>query len=511
LQSKDGFPDVRDHGYKIDDNSPRQGRSSLNGREGIQARPTVVDDVDHQLHTQLIASPTSAGPRSRGSYPGQPWPNPTNPSEFVGHPTSTEIKESHDASSEEKGAETPLVVLNRLASEFRGKWLAACAEFLSSPDHRSQEARTKCRTWTDALLQEIILKANSVETGGDQTAQTMRSSLVEEVSRICKSLDAAVSDDLTDQAQDGVPGPVQQPQHGPDEDGGNQTEHSHLRGAEGRTSSGRNTPNGADYIGGLESRLGRLESLLKLSGLMAENETESRDSLNVEGRLANRTTSDPTDDHTNSDEATSRDTSSRKDSSTAKGAKYLDALENRLRHMESLPKTSGLLSDEGGVEADRNTLEQWLADKGESSNATGSGRSLSEKKQRPDPLIYKLVPAAGSITGGTEVTLLGNHFYQGLEVMFGDTEATVTTFWSDKCLNCVAPPALQTGAVEILFKHEHPLHFSNRARSRATPVVFMYFYDRIPQLQKLREHGSIPWSFHLEPESVERNPPVAKQ
>jgi hypothetical protein len=137
------------------------------------------------------------------------------------------------------------------------------------------------------LFQEIILKADSVETGGNQTTQTMRSSLVEEVSRICKSLDAAVSDDLTDQAQDGVPGPVQQPQHGPDEDGGNQTEHSHLSGAEGRTNSGRNTPNGADYIGGLESRLGRLESLLKLPGLMAENET---DSLNVEGRLANRTT-----------------------------------------------------------------------------------------------------------------------------------------------------------------------------------------------------------------------------
>jgi hypothetical protein len=96
------------------------------------------------------------------------------------------------------------------------------------------------------------------------------------------------------------------------------------------------------------------------------------------------------DDHTNSDETTSRGTSSRKDSSTAKGAKYLDALENRLRRMESLPKTSGLLSDEGGVEADRNTLEQRLADKGESSNATGSRRSLSEKKQRPDPLIYKL-------------------------------------------------------------------------------------------------------------------------
>jgi hypothetical protein len=95
--------------------------------------------------------------------------------------------------------------------------------------------------------------------------------------------------------------------------------------------------------------------------------------------------------------------------------------------------------------------------------------------------------------------------------MFGDIEATVTTFWGDKCLNCIAPPAFQAGAVEILFRHEHPLHSSNRARSRATPVVFIYLDDMIPQLQKLREQGSIPPSFHLEPESVERSPPVAKQ
>src|SRR2546423_4411171 len=80
LQSKDGYPEVADQGYKVNETSPRQGRSSLNGREGVQARPIVVDDNDHQLHAQLTASPTSAGPRSRGSYSGQAWPNPTNPS-----------------------------------------------------------------------------------------------------------------------------------------------------------------------------------------------------------------------------------------------------------------------------------------------------------------------------------------------------------------------------------------------------------------------------------------------
>jgi len=97
-----------------------------------------------------------------------------------------------------KGGENPGCLMSlrgRMAED-----LASLRNFVIRPclclDHHSQEARTKCRTWTDALLQEIILKANSVKTGGDQTARTMRSSLVEEVSRICKSLDAAVSDDI---------------------------------------------------------------------------------------------------------------------------------------------------------------------------------------------------------------------------------------------------------------------------------------------------------------------------
>jgi hypothetical protein len=58
----------------------RKVNSALNYQEGVATRPIVIDDNDHQLHAQLTASPTSAGPRSRGSYPGQLWPNPTNPS-----------------------------------------------------------------------------------------------------------------------------------------------------------------------------------------------------------------------------------------------------------------------------------------------------------------------------------------------------------------------------------------------------------------------------------------------
>ncbi|RMZ77874.1 hypothetical protein DV738_g4192, partial [Chaetothyriales sp. CBS 135597] len=104
--------------------------------------------------------------------------------------------------------------------------------------------------------------------------------------------------------------------------------------------------------------------------------------------------------------------------------------------------------------------------------------------RRPSPLIHKLVPAEGSVTGGTEVTLLGNGFYQGLEVMFGDTEATTTTFWGEKCLNCIAPPSLQHGTVPVVFKHEHP-QYATVQPSQTRSTIFTYIDDRELEILRL--------------------------
>lgn len=108
---------------------------------------------------------------------------------------------------------------------------------------------------------------------------------------------------------------------------------------------------------------------------------------------------------------------------------------------------------------------------------------LNQVSRRAPPLIHKLVPAEGSVTGGTEVTLLGNGFYQGLEVMFGDTEATTTTFWGEKCLNCIAPPALQPGTVAVVFKHEHRNYVQHGAQTR--PILFTYTDDRELEMFRL--------------------------
>ncbi|EED21628.1 membrane-tethered transcription factor (SPT23), putative [Talaromyces stipitatus ATCC 10500] len=113
---------------------------------------------------------------------------------------------------------------------------------------------------------------------------------------------------------------------------------------------------------------------------------------------------------------------------------------------------------------------------------------LTNAGNRLPTIIHKLVPAEGSTTGGTEVTLLGSGFYPGMEVVFGDTLATTTTFWGDKCLNCLTPPALQPGLVPVVFKHEHPTFGQV---PQAQPILpkqqhfFRYVDDRELQMYRL--------------------------
>ncbi|KAJ5832646.1 hypothetical protein N7474_000957 [Penicillium riverlandense] len=113
---------------------------------------------------------------------------------------------------------------------------------------------------------------------------------------------------------------------------------------------------------------------------------------------------------------------------------------------------------------------------------------LNNAANRLPSVIHKLVPAEGSITGGTEVTLLGSGFYPGMEVVFGDTLATTTTFWGDKCLNCLTPPALQPGCVAVVFKHEHPTFGQVQQSQPLMPkqqLFFRYVDDRELQMYRL--------------------------
>lgn len=160
---------------------------------------------------------------------------------------------------------------------------------------------------------------------------------------------------------------------------------------------------------------------------------------------------------------------------------------NRSFSMENLPRQAMMSapssrhpSRPGSAGSNRNSLSA------DSNTGQPVGNQVfANQSRRPPPLIHKLVPAEGSITGGTEVTLLGNGFYQGLEVMFGDTEATTTTFWGEKCLNCITPPAIQAGSVAVVFKYEHHQYSSMQHQSQSRHTFFNYLDDREVEMYRL--------------------------
>ena len=97
------------------------------------------------------------------------------------------------------------------------------------------------------------------------------------------------------------------------------------------------------------------------------------------------------------------------------------------------------------------------------------------------PVIHKLTPGEGSKSGGIEVTCLGRGFRQGLEVMFGDAQATTTTFWGESALVCLVPPALEAGTVPVTFKHNYEQSLPSPSNK---PALFRYVDDDEQELMK---------------------------
>ncbi|KAL8970115.1 MAG: hypothetical protein Q9183_001672 [Haloplaca sp. 2 TL-2023] len=65
------------------------------------------------------------------------------------------------------------------------------------------------------------------------------------------------------------------------------------------------------------------------------------------------------------------------------------------------------------------------------------------------PKVMKVIPAEGSVSGGTEVTVLGQGFRPGVHVCFGNAVATQTQIWGDNTIICVIPPSSQPGLVSV--------------------------------------------------------------
>lgn len=70
----------------------------------------------------------------------------------------------------------------------------------------------------------------------------------------------------------------------------------------------------------------------------------------------------------------------------------------------------------------------------------------------PPPRINRLIPGEGPVTGGIEVTILGENFVRDLTCLFGDSGAVSTHFWSTNTLVCVLPPSANPGPVFVGIK-----------------------------------------------------------
>ncbi|KAI1008129.1 hypothetical protein K3495_g115 [Podosphaera aphanis] len=118
------------------------------------------------------------------------------------------------------------------------------------------------------------------------------------------------------------------------------------------------------------------------------------------------------------------------------------------------------------------------------------GIPMSLNPHRP-PTIHKMIPNEGPKSGGLEVTCLGSGFVQGLEVMFGDTKATTTTFWGETSLVCLLPPSSFAGNVPVTFKHQHqPQHIQSYPISMSKQHTHFKYVDD-DELQILRTALSV--------------------
>lgn len=102
-------------------------------------------------------------------------------------------------------------------------------------------------------------------------------------------------------------------------------------------------------------------------------------------------------------------------------------------------------------------------------------------QRRPPVQILKVVPPEGPMSGGVEVTVLGSGYCRDLDVFFGDTKATTTTFWGDSTLTCILPPYHQAGPVHVTVRGTNG---QTQTLSRPPPI-FIYKDETQDQLRDL--------------------------
>jgi hypothetical protein len=127
-----------------------------------------------------------------------------------------------------------------------------------------------------------------------------------------------------------------------------------------------------------------------------------------------------------------------------------------MHHLYSAP-TSAHASRAPSPNGIQNNVQAYQQQQAQIAQAVANGLYGMPLTLNPHrlPTIHKMIPNEGPKAGGIEVTCLGSRFCQGLEVMFGETKATTTTYWGETSLVCLLPPAAIPGTVPVTFKHQY--------------------------------------------------------
>ncbi|KAL8970073.1 MAG: hypothetical protein Q9197_004003 [Variospora fuerteventurae] len=72
------------------------------------------------------------------------------------------------------------------------------------------------------------------------------------------------------------------------------------------------------------------------------------------------------------------------------------------------------------------------------------------------PTLARVIPSEGPVAGGIDVTIIGEGFHHGLDVLFADAVASKTTVFNSQLMVCVTPPSFQQGLVPVSLRGWHP-------------------------------------------------------
>lgn len=117
--------------------------------------------------------------------------------------------------------------------------------------------------------------------------------------------------------------------------------------------------------------------------------------------------------------------------------------------------------------------------------SAGAMPTTVSEPERPQPMINKINPAEGPLSGGTEVSIYGSGFTPSMTVMFGDQEAVTTTFWAEKALVALLPASAQTGTVPVTIAPSQMRQFPSPPGGQGGQPQLFKYVTKPPDLQTM--------------------------